>query len=138
MPYDAETLNKIYDRTRGYCHICGKKLAFSNYGRRAQKGAWHVEHSVPRAKGGTDRLNNLYAACIDCNLEKSDLTTRTARSWNGRTRAPLSRAEAKKARSSNAAAGAAIGGLIGLILGPGGAVVGAAIGAAMGNNTKVD
>ena len=35
----------------------------------------HVEHIVPRMHGGSDDLENLALACIDCNLHKgSNLT----------------------------------------------------------------
>jgi len=30
----------------------------------------HVEHVLPRVHGGTDDLENLALACIDCNLHK--------------------------------------------------------------------
>jgi hypothetical protein len=133
MGYDSQTLQRIYDRTRGYCHICGKKLSFTNYARPRKKGAWEVEHSVPRAKGGTDHGNNLFAACIDCNRTKSNLTSKTARSWHGRTKAPLSREQRERARRSNTIGGAVIGGLVGLIGGPPGVVVGSVIGAGIGN-----
>ncbi|NCO41262.1 MAG: HNH endonuclease [Armatimonadetes bacterium CG_4_10_14_3_um_filter_66_18] len=33
-----------------------------------------LEHLVPRAKGGTDREENLWLACHSCNLHKSDQT----------------------------------------------------------------
>ena len=32
--------------------------------------ALHVEHIIPKIHGGTDDLNNLALACIDCNLHK--------------------------------------------------------------------
>ena len=32
--------------------------------------ALHVEHIVPKTHGGTDDLENLALACIDCNLHK--------------------------------------------------------------------
>ncbi|HJP91905.1 MAG TPA: HNH endonuclease signature motif containing protein [Pyrinomonadaceae bacterium] len=32
--------------------------------------ALHVEHIVPKVHGGTDDLENLALACIDCNLHK--------------------------------------------------------------------
>ncbi|HZW06078.1 MAG TPA: HNH endonuclease, partial [Phycisphaerales bacterium] len=67
MAWTREQLTAIYDRTSGYCHLCGKKLALTNYAAHGHKGAWEVEHSVPRACGGSDRLNNLYAAHISCN-----------------------------------------------------------------------
>lgn len=33
---------------------------------------YHVDHFIPRAKGGHDRMNNLVLACPDCNLAKKD------------------------------------------------------------------
>ena len=68
--FTDKKLNAIYDRSRGYCHICGKKLAFINYGNFGKRGAWEVDHSKPRVKGGTDHPNNLYPACISCNRSK--------------------------------------------------------------------
>jgi len=138
MPYNNQTLRRIYDKTTGYCHICGKKLSFSNYGLIDEKGAWEVEHSNPRAKGGQDHLNNLFAACIACNREKKDVTTQTARSWHDRKKAPLSKTQRKKAKRSNAIAGAIIGGLVGSIAGPVGAAAGAAIGAKIGHDSNPD
>lgn len=32
--------------------------------------ALHVEHVIPKVHGGTDDLDNLALACIDCNLHK--------------------------------------------------------------------
>lgn len=32
--------------------------------------ALHVEHILPKKHGGTDDLDNLALACIDCNLHK--------------------------------------------------------------------
>lgn len=102
MAYSNELLNKIYDRTDGYCHLCGKKLSFVNYGKCGRKGVWQVEHSRAKANGGTNHPNNLFAACTRCNQEKGIVTTRTARGWNGRTKAPLSKvkkqAQRKKTR----------------------------------------
>jgi hypothetical protein len=138
MPYTEEQLNFIYDRTSGYCHICHKKLAFSNYGKKRARGAWEVEHSKPKVKGGTNRLNNLYAACISCNRDKGTATTRTARSRHGTKRAPLSIEKRNKAKTTNAAAGAVVGGVIGFVFGPLGAVAGAAIGAKLGHKQNPD
>src|SRR6267378_582017 len=105
MKYSPERLRQIYDRSSGYCHICAKKLSFSNYGQTGARGAWEVEHSNPQANGGTDRLSNLYPAHIKCNREKQDHTTRTARAWNDRTRAPLSSEKRKETKLVNAVIG---------------------------------
>jgi 5-methylcytosine-specific restriction endonuclease McrA len=139
MAYTDDTLSAIYDRTSGHCHICGKKLAFTNYAKTGKRGAWEVEHSVARANGGTGRLNNLYAACIPCNREKRDGSTRTARARNGRTRAPLSREKRATAKTRNALAGGAAGAVIGgRFFGPPGALIGGLIGAAIGKSAKVE
>jgi hypothetical protein len=45
MGYTDEELSIIYDKNRGYCWHCGKKLAFTNYGQYGKKGAWEVDHS---------------------------------------------------------------------------------------------
>lgn len=133
MAYDKVTLRKIYDRTSGYCHICRKKLSLKNYNRKGEKGAWEVDHSRPHSKGGSDHLNNLYASCMSCNRKKSTFTSKTARSWNNRRKAPLSKIQRKKAKRSNAIVGGVIGyGIIGFVGGPVGALVGAAIGGKIG------
>lgn len=72
MIYSDERLSEIFDKTDGKCRHCGKQLAFGNRGKNGNRGAWHVDHSVPRSKGGTDNLRNLWALCIGCNLDKSD------------------------------------------------------------------
>lgn len=114
MPYDTETLRRIYERTAGRCHLCGKQVCFNNYGDLEGRGGWEVEHSTPRAKGGTDHGNNLYPTCIPCNRTKGTFTTRTVRGWHGRTRAPLSKERQEAVRESNAWAGAIIGGIAAL------------------------
>ncbi len=139
MGYSNERLNDIYDRTDGCCHICKKSLAFKNYGNlEGARGAWEVEHSVPRANGGTDRLSNLYAACIKCNREKGKRSTKSARAKHGHTAAPLSAAKKSKARAGNALAGGAIGGILGLVGGPVGALAGASLGALLGHDMDLE
>ena len=87
----AELINRIFCRTGGQCHICRKRLCFGNHGAIGKRGAWEIEHSRPRSRGGTDHLNNLYAACISCNRSKGNGTTASARSGNGYRAAPLSK-----------------------------------------------
>ncbi|MBI3894361.1 MAG: HNH endonuclease [Acidobacteria bacterium] len=129
----------MYERTSGKCHLCHRKLAYVNYGVNGKRGAWHVDHSRALANGGTHRKNNLYPACISCNLEKGTFTTRTARRWAGKSKAPLSRKSRAAAKVNNALesgiAGAGIGAAIG---GPPGAIVGAIIGAVVGHSRNPD
>ena len=133
---EKERLQKIYRKTDGYCHICHKKLSFSNYGVHGAKGSWHIEHSVARANGGNDHMNNLFPACISCNIDKGTSHTKTARSQYGNSRAPYSKAKKKKIRNNNTAAGTIIGGALGSVFGPVGTMIGAGIGAAIGNSSS--
>lgn len=138
MPYSNQQLKEIYDRTSGYCHICGKKVAFTNYGSSGYKGAWEVDHSNPRAKGGSDRLNNLYAACVSCNRDKLTASTHTARGWYGQERAPLSRQKRRQVRIQNAFGGGILGGTVERLAGPAGMLIGATIGAWFGYSANPD
>src|SRR2546422_7786095 len=72
--FNPEDLEDVFEKTRGYCRYCGKQLAWSNYGRVGERGAWEVEHSIPISRGGTNYFRNLWAACVDCNTEKGTLT----------------------------------------------------------------
>jgi 5-methylcytosine-specific restriction endonuclease McrA len=57
---------EVFDRSRGRCHYCSATLSLD--------GKWHVEHMLPRALDGDDSPINLVAACVGCNLAKSDRT----------------------------------------------------------------
>lgn len=138
---DEKRLRRIFDRTMARCHICGKKLVFAHYGAsvRDQPRAWEVEHSNPRSRGGTDRLNNLYPAHVRCNRRKGVRSSRAARRGNGRTRAPMSEVERERTRGGRMAAGAVAGGLVGARIGGApGALIGAALGALTGSGDPED
>ena len=81
MGYNDELLSEIYDKTNGYCRYCGKKLAWRNYGFLGARATWEVDHGIPLSRGGSDYFRNLWSACIDCNREKGDMTTREYRSY---------------------------------------------------------
>lgn len=135
MAYDDETLERVFSKTGGRCHICRVKLAFSNYGQHERRGAWEVEHSKARANGGTDHLNNLYAAHTGCNRSKGTQTTRSCRTGHGYRAAPLS----DRKKQENSVIGGVAGALLATIFVPPpvrilaamiGAIGGSAIGAA--------
>lgn len=127
MRLDAKRRRAIYDRTSGFCHLCWKKLSLRNYNTQGARGAWHVDHSVPQAKGGTHRLNNLFAACIDCNNQKAIRSSRAFRRNNGLTKAPMSLNARKAAKQDNAVLGLVLGAALGSVAGPWGAAVGAGL-----------
>lgn len=56
----------IFQQSKGVCYYCCVPLDLT--------GKWHVEHQLPRALGGGDDSLNLVAACVACNLGKSDKT----------------------------------------------------------------
>lgn len=96
MKIDKNLLRKIYEKTDGRCHLCHKPIAFTNYGHLEGRGAWEIDHSRPRARGGCDRVGNLLPAHIDCNRAKGAGYNRTQRSQYGHTQAPLSREEERQ------------------------------------------
>lgn len=88
MSWSREQIRKIYDKTGGYCHLCGKKLSIKNYGKSGSRGAWNVDHSKAQAVGGKHHMNNLYPACICCNSRKGTRTSRSVRNDNGLSAIP--------------------------------------------------
>jgi len=139
MKYNSEEKRKhSFRKTDGRCHLCHGKVVYKNYGKRGERGAWVIDHSVARATGGSHRLQNLMPAHYNCNEEKGTMRSRTIRKRNGKTRAPRSMAKKNRARNENTAKGALIGGTVGMFLGPEGALLGSAIGAAIGRSISVE
>jgi len=66
VQYISRRRRDIFERSNGKCHYCGTPLDLT--------GKWHIEHQLPRALGGGDEGLNLVAACVPCNLAKSDRT----------------------------------------------------------------
>lgn len=130
MKYDEDTLRAVYAKTNGRCHLCHKRLAFSNYNSHGERGAWEVDHSIPVVNGGADHLNNLLPAHTSCNRSKQARSSRSARRGCGKTRAPLSSVALRRAKLGNAVAGAIAAGMFGArIAGPVGFWIGAIAGA---------
>ena len=71
MGFDGDTINHVYNKTKGYCKYCSKKLSLKNHGKVGSRGAWEIDHSKPKSKGGTDHRKNLVPACVSCNRDKS-------------------------------------------------------------------
>lgn len=79
--FSEEKLNRIFDKTSGYCVFCGIQLAWDNYGEFCARGGWEVEHGNPASRGGVNDLRNLNPACTLCNREKSDWTSNEFKNW---------------------------------------------------------
>ena len=54
---------EVLKRAKHRCELCGAH---------EEQAALHVDHIVPRAKGGNDELSNFQALCITCNTNKRD------------------------------------------------------------------
>lgn len=55
---------RVRERAGDRCEYCQLRQEDSPL------AALHVEHIIARAHGGTDNIDNLALACIDCNLHK--------------------------------------------------------------------
>lgn len=134
MRYDDDDLGDIYEKTNGRCHLCRGVIQRSAYGDHGHAKGWEVDHSNPRAKGGTHRRSNLLPACCSCNRSKQAGSTRAARRRNGFTRRPMSRAELDDARTGNTLAGGGLGAVVGgALFGPVGAFLGGMLGGVIGD-----
>ena len=74
LSFSDEIVNLVYNKTDGYCRYCNKKINFRNYGNPDTVGAWEIDHWTPVSRGGSDDIENLVLACIDCNRSKQEMT----------------------------------------------------------------
>ena len=64
IPYnDAKNKRALYGEQGGSCNGCGEHFRPQNL---------EIDHIIPRAKGGTDHLENLQLLCGHCNRVKGD------------------------------------------------------------------
>lgn len=67
--HDADVARRRILERDGYaCIYCGASIADN------PTVAFHVDHVVPLARGGTDAIGNLVTACHHCNTSKGDKT----------------------------------------------------------------
>lgn len=104
MTYTDEQLKRIWKSTDGRCHLTGRRLLLKDYGK-----TWEVDHSKPRAKGGSDHGNNLKPALVSANRSKQATGSRATRRSHGLKRSPMSAAEQGRKRGGNTASGAVLG-----------------------------
>lgn len=57
---------EVFKRDNFTCVYCGRSV-------KEDKVKLHVDHIIPRSKGGKDVFSNLATACEECNLGKSDV-----------------------------------------------------------------
>ena len=82
LPSEKEA---VWARDQGRCLRCGRELGVFNvrpftFGWRDAKHIGHVDHIVPRARGGTNDLSNLRLVCGQFNVSRgADLEGTCAR-----------------------------------------------------------
>ena len=62
-------LRKIWEKTKGHCHLCGDAIIFEKRGWKTGglKGYWEVDHVIQLDKGGKNSVENCLPACTMCN-----------------------------------------------------------------------
>lgn len=60
-----EFKNYLYSLTKGYCPICGHRVAYKNF---------TIDHIIAKSLGGEDNINNFIGMCEKCNKEKGSKT----------------------------------------------------------------
>lgn len=60
-------LIKLYLKQKGICALCGDDILFDSQ-------RTHIDHIIPRAKGGEDEVSNFEFACSTCNYAKRDMS----------------------------------------------------------------
>jgi hypothetical protein len=63
----AELRQRVVDRAEGVCEYCLSQARYATQ-------SFSVEHILPRARGGTNVVDNLALACQGCNNHKYDKT----------------------------------------------------------------
>lgn len=138
--YSEEDLQLIFESSSGKCHLCLKPVRFEAYGQLSMEGAWEVDHSRPRAEGGSHHGNNLYPAHSTCNRRRGTRSAREVRAEHGYSRPPLSAKERKRFKHDRAMGGVAVGALAAASfgLGPIGIIGGALLLADVGHGLDPD
>lgn len=57
---------EIFKRDNFRCQYCGRNP-------REDKTKLHIEHIIPKSRGGTNQINNLTTSCAECNYGKRDV-----------------------------------------------------------------
>ena len=68
MSVPEELSRAVRARAQGRCQYCLMHESL-------QGATFHIEHVIPKSKGGRSDIKNLALACPGCNLSKSNRTT---------------------------------------------------------------
>jgi hypothetical protein len=71
--FDPAVRQSVWDMTGGKCYYCDvEMLREVDPGTVEASRRFHVDHMVPKSKGGPDNLVNFVPACQKCNIAKGD------------------------------------------------------------------
>jgi len=60
--FSSATKQAVWNKTNGHCYYCRNPLK--------PWETFSIDHVIPKAKGGTDELDNLVPSCRRCNSRK--------------------------------------------------------------------
>ena len=63
---------RVYEASNKRCAMCGVEVLFGgrNYSPYDPIKSGHIDHIVPRKRGGTNNESNLRLLCFSCNSQK--------------------------------------------------------------------
>lgn len=63
---------KVFERDNYICQMCGVDVVYEkdNYELRKQSNFAHVDHIIPKYRGGGNGYDNIATLCTRCNLKK--------------------------------------------------------------------
>ena len=70
--FRESTVEKAWERQKGLCAYCGKRLVRANHDK-GSSGGWHAHHRKPVSHGGQHSLGNCALLCINppnCHLHR--------------------------------------------------------------------
>ena len=85
--YNKKNIREVlFQEFKSKCFWCNCKLAINSYSKRTGeemkdknnnflKGVFrfnHIDHVIPRSKGGTDEISNLVLSCDTCNMKRGN------------------------------------------------------------------
>lgn len=77
---DGSALVALMEACDGRCWYCGCAMT---YGRADVGNSITREHKLPRARGGTNKADNIVGACRSCNVSKQAKTIEEYRAYCG-------------------------------------------------------
>jgi len=77
---DGSVLVALMEASGGRCWYCGCQMTFGGAG---VGNSITREHLLPRARGGSNRAENIVAACRACNVSKQAKTVEEFRVYRG-------------------------------------------------------